>query len=383
MTEAPDFEAEGLLDGLADERERAARLELLEQLYGDGVSLDELRQAVAEERLTLLPVEHVLAGEPVYTASDLARETGLDIEFLERERRAMGLPIPDREARAYSEADLEAARRAARFLSAGFPEESSMEVLRVVGASMARVAESMRASAGEALARPGDTERDLGLRIADFARFSSENWGPWLSYVLQQHLLEQVRGDVITRAEAAAGNVIPGAQDVGVAFADLVGFTRLGERRPADELGAVAERLAEMAGAVAEPPVRLVKTIGDAAMFVSPEPAPLLDATLALVAAADEESEDFPQLRAGVALGPALGRRGDWYGHTVNVASRVTGVARAGSVLATDAVHDALAERYRWSFAGERRLRNVKEPVTLFRARPREDEDGDGDHLDR
>jgi adenylate cyclase len=357
---------------LVDEKERAARREPLEQLHGDGVSLDELRQAVAEERLTLLPVEHVLAGEPAYTVADLARESGMDIEYLERERRAMGLPLPDREARAYSEADLEAARRAARFAGAGFPEESSIEVLRVVGASMARVAESMRATAGEALARPGDTERDLGLRIADFARFSSENWGAWLSYVLQQHLLEQVRGDVITRAEAAAGSVIPGAQDVGVAFADLVGFTRLGERRPADELGAVAERLAEMADAVAAPPVRLVKTIGDAAMLVSPEPAPLLDATLDLVAAADEESEEFPQLRAGVALGPALGRRGDWYGHTVNVASRVTGVARAGSVLTTVAVHDALAERYRWSFAGERRLKNIKEPVQLFRARPRE-----------
>jgi adenylate cyclase len=177
--------------------------------------------------------------------------------------------------------------------------------------------------------------------------------------------------------------VIPGAQDISVAFADLVGFTRLGERRPVDELGAVAERLAEMSAAVAEPPVRLVKTIGDAAMLASPEPDALLDATLALVAAAEGENDSFPQLRAGVAYGPALGRRGDWYGHTVNVASRITGVARAGSVLTTEPVHDALAERYRWSFAGERRLKNIKEPVKLYRARPREGEDGDGDHLDR
>jgi adenylate cyclase len=241
---------------------------------------------------------------------------------------------------------------------------------------MARVAEAMRATTSEPLARPGDTERDLGLRIADFARLASENWGDWLSYMLEQHLLEQVRGDVITQAELAAGRVNPGAQEVGVAFADLVGFTRLGERRPVNELGAVAVRLAEMAGAVAEPPVRLVKTIGDAAMLVSPEPAQLLDATLALVDAAEAESDEFPQLRAGVAFGPALGRRGDWYGHTVNVASRVTGLARPGSVLATEPVHDALAERYRWSYAGERRLRNVKEPVKLYRARL-----GDGDEV--
>jgi adenylate cyclase len=383
MAETPDFEAEGLLDGLDDERERTARLELLQQLHEEGVPLEELRQAVAEERLALLPVEQVLAGEPKYTAEDLARESGLDLDYLERERRAMGLPVPDRGVRAYGEADLESARRAARFLEAGFPKEASIEVVRVVGASMARVAEAMRATTGEALARPGDTERDIGLRIAEFASFASENWGVLLSYALQQHLLEQVRGDVITRAEAAAGHVNPGAQDVGVAFADLVGFTRLGERRPVDELGAVAERLADMAASVAEPPVRLVKTIGDAAMLVSPEPGPLLDATLALVAAAEEEGDKFPQLRAGASFGPALARRGDWYGHTVNVASRVTGVARPGSVLATEPLHDALAEAYRWSFAGERRLKNIKEPVTLYRARPRDGEDGAGDHLDK
>jgi adenylate cyclase len=383
MAEAPDFEAEGLLDGLDEEKERAARLELLESLHADGVSVEELRQAVEEERLVLLPVERVLSGEPRYTASDLAREAGVDSELLARQRRAMGLPVPDPEARAYGETDLAAARRAAAFTAAGFPEEASIEILRVVGASMARVAQAMRGATAEALARPGDTERDLGLRLAEFAGFASENWGDLLSYVLEQHLLEQVRGDVITRAEAAAGQVIPGAQDVGVAFADLVGFTRLGERRPVDELGAVAERLAELAGAVAEPPVQLVKTIGDAAMLVSPEPGPLLDATLGLVNAAEAEGDAFPQLRAGVALGPALPRRGDWYGHTVNVASRVTGVARADSVLATEPVHDALAEAYRWSFAGERRLKNIKEPVKLYRARPREGEDGDGRHLDR
>lgn len=375
MGEAPDFEAEGLLDGLEGEAERAARLSLLEELHADGVPLEELRQAAAEERLALLPVERVLAGESRYTAHDLAREAGLDVDRLEREWRAMGLPVLDRDARAYGEADLASARRAARFVAAGFPEESSLEILRVVGSSMAGVAQAMRAATTEALARPGDTERDLGLRLAEFARFASEDWGELLSYVLEAHLLEQVRGDVITRAEAAAGRVIPGAQEVGVAFADLVGFTRLGERRPVDELGAVAERLAEMAGEVAEPPVQLVKTIGDAAMLVSPEPGPLLDATLSLVAAAEAEGDDFPQLRAGLALGPALPRRGDWYGHTVNLASRVTGVARASTVLATEPVHDKLAEAYRWSLAGERRLKNIKEPVTLYRARPRDDGD--------
>src|SRR5688500_5438329 len=124
-----------------------------------------------------------------------------------------------------------------------------------------------------------------------------------------------------------------------------------------------------MAEGVARPPVKLVKIIGDAAMLVSPEPEPLLESALDLVAAADEEGGEFPQLKAGLATGPALGRSGDWYGHTVNVASRVTGVARPGSVLCTEEVHDAAGAQWRWSFAGERRLKNVRETVKLFRVR--------------
>ena len=87
-----------------------------------------------------------------------------------------------------------------------------------------------------------------------------------------------------------------------------------------------------MATAVAEPPVRLVKTIGDAVMLVSTEAEPLLTAALALIAAAEAEGEEFPWLRAGLASGPTLPQSGDYYGRSVNLASRITGVARPGSV---------------------------------------------------
>ncbi|MDQ6812045.1 MAG: adenylate/guanylate cyclase domain-containing protein, partial [Actinomycetota bacterium] len=60
---------------------------------------------------------------------------------------------------------------------------------------------------------------------------------------------------------------------------------------------------------------------------------------------------------------------GDWFGRPVNLASRITSVARAGSVLTESDVHEAAPEAYRWSFAGERRLRGIREPVQLFRAR--------------
>ena len=94
-----------------------------------------------------------------------------------------------------------------------------------------------------------------------------------------------------------------------------------------------------------------------------------MDAALALVDAADAEGEDFPQLHAGIALGPAVSRGGDWYGHTVNVASRVAAIAWPGSVLCDGAVQAAAPDAFRWSRTRERRLKGVKQPVRLWRAR--------------
>ncbi len=110
--------------------------------------------------------------------------------------------------------------------------------------------------------------------------------------------------------------------------------------------------------------MQLVKTIGDAAMLASVEPEPLIDAALALIDAADAEGEDFPQLRAGAALGLALPRAGDWFGRPVNLASRITSIARPGSLAGrARGARGRRASSYSWSFAGERRLRGVREPV--------------------
>ena len=95
-----DFDAEGLLDDVEGEA-RQARLDLLEQLAADGVSLEELREAVAAGRLTLLPVERALAGEgPRYTPREVAEISGVDFELLQRATAALGIPYPDPDERA-------------------------------------------------------------------------------------------------------------------------------------------------------------------------------------------------------------------------------------------------------------------------------------------
>ncbi|HEX2016445.1 MAG TPA: adenylate cyclase regulatory domain-containing protein [Solirubrobacteraceae bacterium] len=367
-----DFAAEGLLDGL-DGPARDARRALLEDLEGRGVSLEELRRAVREDSLIFLPAELAIGGLPKYTGHQVVALTGLDAEFLTAMRRSHGLPVPDPDECAYTEADLEGARLARTFRDAGLPTEDMLDITRIFGRGFAQAAEAMRTLVLKLVLEPGASEQDLALRYADAVSRLMPLTEPMLSQMLRVHLRQMARGEAISAAERASGR-LPGARDVTIAFADLVGFTRVGEEVPADELGRIAGRLAELTTETMRPPVRLVKLIGDAVMLAAPSTQSMLDSTLDLVAAADAEGQDFPQLRVGVACGPALRQAGDWYGQPVNLASRVTGVARPGSVLATSEVHETAEEHYRWSFAGKRRLKGIRDPVALFRARRRDEQ---------
>jgi adenylate cyclase len=362
-----DFEAEGLLDGLEDEA-RESRRDLLQELADDGVTLEELKQAVAEDRLVLLPVERVLLGQGArYTSKEVAEKSGVELDVLQRWNRALGIPNPDPDDEALGEADLEAARQLKGFRDLGLPEEEMMQVARTIGMAMARIAQANRELFMRTLVQPGDDEHELARRFEAAAETMLPQLTPVLTYALQRHLVEQVRGDVIAAADLASGDV-GRANDISVCFADLVDFTKLGERVDVEQLGLVAGKLEDLATSVAEPPVRLVKTIGDAAMLVSNDAAPLGEAALELIKAADAEGEDFPLLRIGIAYGPAVGRGGDFYGAPVNLASRITGVARPGSVLASEEARDALGDAFRYSYAGERKLKGVG-AVKLFRVR--------------
>jgi adenylate cyclase len=143
---------------------------------------------------------------------------------------------------------------------------------------------------------------------------------------------------------------------------------------PVEELGSVAGRLSYLAGEACEPPVRLVKLIGDAVMLVSPKPEPMIDVALRLVesAAADE---GFPPLRVGIACGQAVHRWGDWFGTPVNLASRLTTRARPSTVLVSREVHDAVGSRYEFSDAGRKKLKGFASPVQAYKVSGRTDGD--------
>ncbi len=362
-----DFAAEGLLDGLEGEA-RTERLALLEQLAAEGVTLAELRRNTASGTVIFLPADRVIVGSERYTAQQVADLSGVELAFLVAVRRAMGLPIPEPYEAVFSEGDLESARRIVLGRQAGISDEETLDLVRVLSRGLSQAAEHLRVMPLKLVLEPGISERDLAGRYGQAAALLYPLVDPMVSNILALHLRHATQSEVISAMERSGGH-LPGSREVAVCFADLVGFTRLGEEVPPDELGRLAVRLEELASGVAEPPVRLVKTIGDAAMLASVEPNPLLEATLGLLDAADAEGADFPQLRAGAALGSALPRAGDWFGRPVNLASRITQVARPGSLLVEREVRESAGDSYRWSFAGERRLRGIRDPVSLFRAR--------------
>jgi adenylate cyclase len=145
-----------------------------------------------------------------------------------------------------------------------------------------------------------------------------------------------------------------GQPTLAVGFADLTGFTELSQGWSPQELTKVIVSFEQRAfDLIAERGGRVIKTIGDEIMFIFDTAAGAVDLALQLCVV---EKDDVPPLRVGVALGPVLIRQGDCYGPTVNLASRITGVARSGEVVVDETAGHALAGDPRFNLT---RLGNV------------------------
>ncbi len=366
--DSADVEASGLLDGLTGEA-RAERAELIPYLLDLGISVEEIKASFAP---MLLPARRLLGDDGTYlSAREISERTGLDVEQLMRFQRASGLPVvEDPDAPVFMRPDGDPAVHIKRFLDLGIDADQLLSIVRVLAEGLSHAAEVMRYTAVATTLHPGATELDMAKGSQALVSAAAPLLGPMISDMLMLQLRHAMETEAVNANERAAGAPLPGARMVAVAFADLVGFTRLGEEVPPEELEQLANRLAEAAREVAVKPVRFIKTIGDAVMLVSAEAAPLLEAMLALVETIDSD-EALPQLRAGVSFGAAVSRAGDWFGSPVNLASRVTGVARPASVLVTEAARDQIGDddRFGWSFAKARHLKGIKDDVKLFRAR--------------
>ena len=321
---AEDVDIEGLLDGLEGQA-RAERAELIQWLLGQGFTVDQIRGAVSP---MLLPAGRIVGddGRRV-SARQICDETGIDLELLQAIQRALGMPrADDPDAAILLRADSEAAARATVFIDMGLSREQVIAVTRVLGHGLEQTAEAMRQVVLEAVIQPGATELQLAQAYESLVQQVSPLLGPLCEDVLRVQLRHTLETEAVSVAERAAGTASWRAQHQrGVCRPRRIHPPRRG--RPAEELENLASRLSNLAHDVVSPPVRFIKTIGDAVMLVSTDPVALLRTALELLGAA-EKYDDFPQLRIGLASGYAVSRAGDWFGSPVNVASRVTG-ARA------------------------------------------------------
>ncbi|MFJ8864230.1 adenylate/guanylate cyclase domain-containing protein [Streptomyces sp. NPDC102473] len=337
--------------------------------------------------------EVLLGGGRVWTRRDIAERSGVGLERTAQIWRALGFPVADEDARVFTDADVEALRAGERLIEAGLiTEESETMMARALGHHLSRLAEwqvhTLWAWMNTDSAAPWDDEELMGHAAALLPEIELLQRHVWRRHLAAStgRILAETQGDALTgqgpgkgRAEKAAGGPVPpreGAdvRDRAVGFTDMVGYTRMTRGLDSAELVEVLDRFESLTGdVVAEGRGRVVKTIGDEVLFVCESAQAAADIALELAARAEAE-EGLPRLRTGLAHGAVLSRFGDVYGAAVNIAARLTAVARPGTVLVNTVLAGELAGMASYelktlrpvSVRGYNRLR----PVLLRSARP-------------
>jgi adenylate cyclase len=344
-----------------------AQARLVARLRARGHSLDQVRTAAKQGRLAYGYLEDLFPVADVeYGLQDAARETGLEPELIRRIWSAAGFSAES--LGHLSEDDLQLLQRFGAVLDAGLPLVAFLQLVRVYGQALAQIADAevklFHLFVHEPMIRDGAPVLDIAEELSDLASELLPLAGPIMDSVHQRllhHFLEQ---DVVGHLELVADEVALGRVRVAIAFADLAGYTRLTEEVGEEEALEVVERFVELVGETLPDDARVIKTIGDEVMVVGTDASALADWAVGLI----ELSTERPLPRIGVHVGSALYRDGDYYGRTVNLASRVGARATGGEVLVTREVCEAAGRHLSFQPIGEVKLKGFGEATELFLA---------------
>ena len=343
-----------------------------------GHSLKEIRRATDEGRLAFGFLDELFGTEPPrYSLKDAARQTGLE-EGLVR-RLIAGLGVNREQADAVSEDELQLLRYVAAVLDAGFPLAALLQLVRVYGQAIARIADAevrlFHLYVHEPLMRSGATGVETAEQMQAMSRQVLPLAGPILDQIHQRYLQFFVEQDVVGHMESDLdGTAVDlGRMRVAIAFADLTGYTRMTEEE--GELSAVdaVERFVEAVEVTLPDEARIIKTIGDEAMIIGSDAAALTDWAVGFQAMQTER----PLPRIAVHCGVALFRDGDYYGRDINIASRVSARSAGGEVLVTRPVVEVArvgGGHLEFERIGEVTLKGFSESTEVFVARQRQEE---------
>lgn len=286
-------------------------------------------------RPTAEDIERLFVGAGArYTRAEVAAHSGVSPELAERLWRALGFATLADDAVAFTDADVAAMRQVSTMLGTGLiDDDTAIRMARALGQTTARLAQ-------------WQAEIMIGAMLPPDGSPTDEQIGKVLE--VSERLLpgfEQVLVHVWRAQLAAAGTRLltiadineesaPTRATMAVGFADLVSFTRrareLDERDLADLVEGFESRAADV---VAAHGARLVKTLGDEVLFTAPTPGQAAAVALELVG---------EEMRVGMAYGPVLPMMGDVFGTTVNLAARLTALARPGAIVVDAALAEAL-----------------------------------------
>jgi adenylate cyclase len=343
-----------------------------------GHSLQEIRTATEEGRLAFGFLEELFPSESkTYSVKEASRETGIEEGLVERLISGLGL-TPEHDG-TVSEDDLQLLRYVAAVLEAGFPLVALLQLVRVYGQAMARVADAevrlFHLYVHEPLMRSGTTGVETAEQMQAISRQVLPLAGPVLDQVHQRYLQFFIEQDVVGHMESDLdGTAIDlGRMRVAIAFADLTGYTRMTEEE--GELTAVdaVERFVEAVEVTLPDDARVIKTIGDEVMIVGSDVVALTDWAVGFQSMQTER----PLPRIAVHCGVALYRDGDYYGRDVNIASRVAARSAGGEVLVTRPVVEASdppPSHLEFERIGEVRLKGFSDSTEVFVARQREEQ---------
>ncbi|MDX6272906.1 MAG: adenylate cyclase [Frankiales bacterium] len=278
-------------------------------------------------------ISAALLGPPTLNRDEVVAQVDLPLDLVLRLWAAMGFPeVPSGEV-AFTERDVQALRDAGLVVASGIVETGQLVALtRSMGQSMSRLAQMHVNN----LAHIADDQDEA--TIVALAEAGVPIVARLLEYVWRRHLAAS--------AVSALDRSDRGTLAVG--FVDLVGYTGLSRRLDHAELEPLVEAFDDtVATNAARGGVRVVKTLGDGVLLSGASASQLATVLLAVLAAVDSDPK-LPEARAGLSWGPVLQRHGDVYGETVNLASRITGLARPGTLLAEEQAAGELREDDGW-----------------------------------
>jgi adenylate cyclase len=295
----------------------------------------------ADARFTRQDLEKAILGDvPALTSEAVATAAGVPLEQARRLWRALGFPEAG-DAAAFTEADMAALSTIVGTVDSGAIDfEIAVRLTRAVGQTMARLADWQVATLSARVEQLEAGEEATGSRIGSAIRLTEQVGTPFeelLVYSWRRHLAQAVaRVEALGASEADLHTT-----QVTVGFADLVRFTALSNELDEDRIGDLVEIFeSRCADVVAARHGRVIKTLGDSVLFVSEDPVRAMDIGLSIVDVIGHDSR-LPDVRVGLSTGSVVMQLGDVFGPPVNMAARLTGVARRNRVI-TDGATAAL-----------------------------------------